>query len=149
VGTWRVLDGSSVDVSGRLIGGCIETVGPLAATPYGDVAAFGRKHASDGLVVYLEACEDGAYTIARALHALRYAGWFEHASAVLIGRTSAPAAGDLTQAEAVADALGGLGIPVVLDVECGHVAPYLPLVNGALAHVVVDGDRREITQTLA
>ena len=149
IGTWRVLDGSSVDVTGRLIGGCIETVAPLAATPYGDVAAFGREHAADGLVVYLEACEDGAYTIARALHSLRYAGWFEHASAVLIGRTSAPDAPDLTQDGAVADALGSLGIPVVLDVECGHVAPYLPLVNGALARVVVDGDRREITQTLA
>src|SRR6478609_3488259 len=147
-GTWSVLGGGSVDVSGRLIGGCLETVGPLAATPYGDVAAFGREHAAEGIVVYLEACEDGAYTIARTLHSLRYAGWFEHASAVLIGRTSAPGAGDLTQAGAVADALGGLGIPVVLDVECGHVAPYLPLVNGALVHVVVDGDRREITQTL-
>jgi muramoyltetrapeptide carboxypeptidase LdcA involved in peptidoglycan recycling len=148
-GTWRVLDGSSVDVSGRLVGGCLETVGPLAATPYGDVAAFGREHASDRLVVYLEACEDGAYTIARTLHSLRYAGWFEHARAILIGRTSAPDAPDLTQHGAVADALGDLGVPVVLDVECGHVAPYLPLVNGALARVVVDGDRREITQTLA
>lgn len=148
VGSWRVLGGGSVDVSGRLVGGCMETVGPLAATPYGDVAAFGRTYAEDGLVVYLEACEDGAYTIARTLHSLRYAGWFEHASAVLIGRTAAPDAPHLTQDEAVVDALGDLGIPIVLDVECGHVAPYLPLVNGALARVVVDGERREITQTL-
>jgi muramoyltetrapeptide carboxypeptidase len=147
-GTWRVLDGSAVDVTGRLVGGCLETVGPLAATPYGDVQAFGREHADDGLVVYLEACEDGAYTIARTLHSLRYAGWFDNASAVLIGRTRAPDMPDLSQDEAVADALGDLGIPVVLDVECGHVAPYLPLVNGAIAHVVVDADQREITQTL-
>src|SRR6478735_6636555 len=147
-GTWQVLGGGDVDVSGRLIGGCIETVGPLAATPYGDVAAFGRAHADEGLVVYLEACEDNAYTIARTLHSLRYAGWFEHANAILIGRTKASDAPDMTQHGAVIDALGGLGIPIVLDVECGHVAPYLPLVNGALARVVVDGDRREITQTL-
>ena len=148
-GTWRTLDGTPVDVTGRLIGGCIETVGPVAATPYGDVAAFGREHADEGLIVYLEACEDSAYTIARTLHSLRYAGWFTHASAILIGRTQAPDAPDLTQDAAVADALGDLGIPIVLDVECGHVAPYLPLVNGALARVVVDGDLREITQTLA
>jgi muramoyltetrapeptide carboxypeptidase len=147
-GSWRVLEGVPVDVTGRLVGGCIETVAPLAATPYGDVAAFGRAHADEGLIVYLEACEDGAYTIARALHSLRYAGWFEHAKAVLIGRTAAPDAPELTQSGAVADALGSLGVPIVLDVECGHVAPYLPLVNGALARVVVDGDRREITQTL-
>lgn len=148
-GTWRVLDGSSVDVSGRLIGGCLETLGPVAATPWGDVRSFGREHASDGLVVYLEAAEDGAYTIARTLHALRYAGWFEHATGVLIGRTNAPGEEGFSQADAVADALGDLGVPIVLDVECGHVAPYLPLVNGALARVVVDGERREITQTLA
>lgn len=148
-GTWRVLGDGPVDVSGRLIGGCIETIGPVAATPYGDVRAFGREHADDGLVVYLEACEDGAYTIARTLHALRYAGWFEHARAVLIGRTAALDASEMTQTGAVVDALGDLGIPIVLDVECGHVAPYLPLVNGALAHVVVDADRREITQALA
>ena len=36
----------------------------------------------------------------------------------------------------------------VLDVECGHVAPRMPLVNGALARLVVDGDRQEITQEL-
>lgn len=147
-GTWRVLDGSTVDVTGRLVGGCIETIGPLAATPWGDVRSFGHAHARDGLIVYLEACEDGAYTIARTLHSLRYAGWFEHANAVLIGRTSAPDMPDLTQTGAVADALGDLGIPVVLDVECGHVAPYLPLVNGALARVVADGDTRQITQSL-
>lgn len=148
-GGWRIVNGTSVDVSGRLVGGCIETLGPVAATPYGDVRSFGRAHADDGLIVYLEACEDSAYTIARTLHSLRYAGWFEHARAVLIGRTAAPDAPDLTQTGAVVDALGDLGIPIVLDVECGHVAPYLPLVNGALARVVADGETREITQTLA
>jgi muramoyltetrapeptide carboxypeptidase len=147
-GAWRVLGDEPVDVTGRLIGGCLETLGPVAATPYGDVAGFGREYAEDGLIVYLEACEDGAYTIARTLHALRYAGWFEHASAVLIGRTAAPDAPDLTQTGAVIDALGDLELPIVLDVECGHVAPYLPLVNGAVARVVVDGGRREIIQTL-
>ena len=99
-------------------------------------------------MVYLEACEDDAYTIGRALHGMRLAGWFERARAVLVGRTPAPDADGLTQHEAVADALGGLGIPVVLDVECGHVQPSLPLVNGAYAHVVADGDRQEITQVL-
>ena len=70
--------------------------------------------------------------------------------AVLVGRTDAPAGtddGGLTQEEAVLDALGGLDVPIVLDVEIGHVPPHLPLLNGAVARVVVDGDRHEITQT--
>ena len=44
--------------------------------------------------------------------------------------------------------LGRLDLPVVVDLEIGHVPPHLPLVNGALARVVVDGDTREITQHL-
>ncbi|MEP6815258.1 MAG: S66 peptidase family protein [Marmoricola sp.] len=144
---WTVLAGGSVDVTGRLIGGCIDTLSPIAATPYADVPGFGRDHSAEGLVVYLEAAESDAFTIARALHGLRLAGWFDNAGAVLVGRTSAPDAPGFTQRDAVQDALGGLDIPVVLDVECGHVQPFLPLVNGALARVVADGDRREITQS--
>ena len=149
-GDWSLLDPARgpLDVSGRLVGGCIEVLGPLAGTSYADVAAFGFEHADEGLIVYLEASDDDAFTICRQLHAMRYAGWFEHATAVLVGRTFAPDASTMTQHEAVADALGVLGVPVVLDVECGHVAPFLPLVNGASAHVVMDAERREITQDL-
>lgn len=147
-GAWEVEGGGSLDVSGRLVGGCIETIANLAGTPYGDVRAW-----ADGLdeptIVYLEACEEGAITICRYLHALRLAGWFDRASAVLVGRTNAPDADDLTQRSAVLDAIGRLDLPIVWDLEIGHVPPHLPLVNGALAHVVVDGDTREITQTLA
>lgn len=148
-GGWSLHGQDRLDVTGRLVGGCIDTLAHLAGTPYGDVAAFGRDHTGHGLIVYLEAAEHDAFTICRALHGLRLAGWFEHARAIVIGRTSAPDSGDFTQRDAVVDALGMLGLPIVLDVECGHVQPFLPLVNGALARVVVDDTRREITQSFA
>ncbi|GAA5123227.1 LD-carboxypeptidase [Alloalcanivorax gelatiniphagus] len=147
-GRWEVEGGGSLDVSGRLVGGCIETVANLAGTPYGDVRAWAE--ALDGpTIVYLEACEEGAINICRYLHALRLAGWFDRAAAVLVGRTGAPDHELLTQRDAVRDAIGRLDLPVVWDLEIGHVPPHLPLVNGALARVVVDPDTREITQTLA
>ena len=146
-GRWELLGGGSVDVTGRLIGGCIETIANLAGTPYGDVRGW-----ADGLdeptIVYLEACEDHAVEICRNLHGLRLAGWFDRAAAVLVGRTAAPDHPQMTQREAVVDALGRLDVPIVLDLEIGHVPPHLPLVNGALARVVVAGDTREITQHL-
>ncbi|WP_426243925.1 S66 family peptidase [Nocardioides sp. LHG3406-4] len=147
-GTWEVHGGGGLDVTGRLVGGCIETASNLTGTPYGDVAGFGRDHADEGLIVYLEAAEDPALEICRNLHGLRLAGWFDDADAILIGRTSAPASGEFSQRDAVVDALGMLDLPIVFDVECGHVPPYLPLVNGALAHVTVSGDTRQITQEL-
>ncbi|MCD4524416.1 S66 peptidase family protein [Nocardioides sp. cx-173] len=147
-GPWRVLGGGGVDVGGVLVGGCLEVLSPLAGTPYGDVPAFGRAHADEGLLVYLEACAAPAPDVARMLHGLRLAGWFDDASGILIGRTAAPDAPGLTQQEAVADALGMLDVPIVLDLEIGHVQPFLPLVNGASARVVADDRRREITQTI-
>jgi muramoyltetrapeptide carboxypeptidase len=65
-----------------------------------------------------------------------------------VGRTSAPDSPTLTQHGAVLDALGPLGVPIVAGIECGHVAPYLPLVNGARGRVVHTVARSEIVQTL-
>ena len=140
--------GGSLDVTGRLVGGCTETVANLAGTPYGDVRAW-AEDLDEPTIVYVEACEEHAVNICRYLHSLRLAGWFDRAAAVLVGRTNAPDHADLTQREAVLDALGRLDLPIVWDLEIGHVPPHLPLVNGALARVVVDGDTREITQSLA
>lgn len=146
-GRWRRLDESTapVDVAGRVIGGCIETVANLAGTAYGDTATLG-----DGpRIVYVEAAEDAAFSICRQLHGMRLAGFFDGAAAVLIGRTTAPDSPGFTQDDAVVDALGALGIPLIADVDCGHVPPQMPIVNGALGRVVVDGAQQRFEQVLA
>ncbi|MFF1398177.1 S66 peptidase family protein [Streptomyces sp. NPDC058287] len=149
-GTWIRLDGSGdVEAEGRLIGGCIETLCDLAGTPYLDASAFARDESPEGLLVYVEAGEDNAFTICRNLHGIRLAGFFDHANAILVGRTNAPDRRTLTQHEAVLDALGSLNVPIVADVECGHVPPYMPIVNGALGRLVHTSTRSELTQTLA
>ncbi len=145
-GTWTRLDADGdVDVEGRLIGGCIETLASVAGTPYLDTAGFAGD---EPLLVYVEACEDNAFTVCRNLHGMRLAGFFDRAAAVLVGRTRAPDCPTLSQHEAVLDALGPLGVPVVADVECGHVPPYLPLVNGARGRVLHTAERSQIVQAL-
>jgi muramoyltetrapeptide carboxypeptidase LdcA involved in peptidoglycan recycling len=149
-GRWTRLDGDGdVVVEGRLIGGCIETLCNVAGTPFGDVAAFARQAAPDGMLVYVEACCEDAFAICRYLHGMRLAGFFAAANAVLVGRTRAPATASLTQHEAVLDALGCLGVPLIADVECGHVPPYMPIVNGAHGRLVCTSDHNRLDQTLA
>ncbi len=148
-GRWTRLDGNGdVDVEGRLIGGCVEILSNLAGTPYLDTSAFARTHAPEGLLVYVEAAGDDAFAICRNLHGMRLAGFFEAANAVLVGRAPAPDTASLTQHQAVLDALGTLDVPIVADVECGHVPPFLPLVNGARARVVHTSTHSELTQSL-
>jgi muramoyltetrapeptide carboxypeptidase len=149
-GSWVRLDSDRpAEMTGRLIGGCTEIIRHLAGTAFADLGSLTAMHPADGLIIYLEAAQDDAYSICRSLHGLRLAGFFDAAAAVLIGRTSAPDGGTLTQHEAVLDALGGLGIPLIADVECGHVPPFMPMVNGALGRVRYGGGRAELSQQLA
>jgi muramoyltetrapeptide carboxypeptidase len=48
----------------------------------------------------------------------------------------------------VVSALGDLNIPIVLDVDCGHVPPHFSLINGAFTEVTITRDTRSITQRL-
>lgn len=148
-GTWVRLDADGpVEAEGRLIGGCIETLCNLTGTPYLDVTAFAREESPEGLLVYVEACEDSAFTICRNLHGMRLAGFFDRANAILVGRTRAPDRNSLSQHEAVLDALGTLNVPIIADIECGHVPPHMPIINGARGRIVHTGGRSELTQTL-
>jgi muramoyltetrapeptide carboxypeptidase LdcA involved in peptidoglycan recycling len=112
------------------------------------VPGFAAAHAPDGLIVYVEAAEHRAFDVARDLWHLRLAGWFDTATAVLVGRTGAEDSPGLSQRQAVASVLGDLGVPVVLDVDIGHVPPQLALVNGASAELTVDGPTQSLTQQL-
>lgn len=149
-GSWTLLDPAvgEVRASGRLIGGCIETVSILAGTGYGDLRSFVSNHAPEGLIVYVEAAENPAFTIARDLWRMRLAGWFDHANAIMVGRTRAPDAEGFSQRDAVRSALGDLDVPVVLDVDCGHLPPHLALINGALTELTVAETIQTLTQHL-
>ena len=41
----------------------------------------------------------------------------------------------LDQYEAVTGILGGLGVPILMDLDIGHTAPMMPLISGAYAAV--------------
>jgi muramoyltetrapeptide carboxypeptidase len=138
---WKALNSQNGDVrvTGRLLGGCLETLAMLPGTPYGDVNAFADRYSPDGLLLYLENAESNAVAVSRMLHHLRFAGWFDRANGILIGRTSGPAKGEYSQVEALHHALGDLPIPVVYDLDFGHVPPQLALINGSLAVVELEG----------
>lgn len=131
------LDGnhSPTSFSGRLLGGCLDSISRLAGTPVGDVQAFNRRHESDGVILFIENAELKPFEMLRALTGLRLAGWFDNARGVLLGRNAAvlhEGECEIDEYQAVARALDGIGCPVLLDVDIGHVVPQWSLVQGAI-----------------
>ena len=152
---WKLLnrDGAQpVEFSGRLIGGCLDTVMHLVGSPLGDVAGFIRRCGDDGAVLYLENSELPPLGLVRALWSLRLAGWFDGPRGVLLGRPGEKTrvASEWTDLDALRSALHELPCPVLHDVDIGHMPPQMTLVNGALATVrwsLAEGGR--VTQRLA
>ncbi|MFD0895700.1 LD-carboxypeptidase [Luteolibacter ambystomatis] len=136
-------------LSGRLIGGCLDTVVHLVGTPYGDLPAFIERHVADGVILFLENCELTPCQVARSLWQMRLAGWFEGLSGMMFGRSAARDVNDpesLSYVEAVASVVGDLSIPVLYDADFGHRPPQMILVNGAVASVEWRDGKAVVTQ---
>jgi len=149
---WRRLDGSAARAgfSGRLIGGCLDTILHLAGSPYGDVPRFVRESGPVGAILYLENAGMGPAALVRALWGLRLNGWFDGLSGLMFGRSSGPEPRDadrLTYEDALQAVLADLPYPVLFDVDIGHRPPQFTLINGAFARVVFENGSGRIAQT--
>jgi muramoyltetrapeptide carboxypeptidase len=149
--SWKRLDGSRapIDFHGRLIGGCLDTLAPLAGSPYGDIPGFVRESGSAGTILYLENAEIGPTGLVRTLWGLRLNGWFKDLSGLMLGRSAGPLpekACGLTYEEALLAVLADLPYPVLYDVDIGHKPPQFTLINGATAQVSFGAGRGRITQ---
>lgn len=139
---------AKVEVEGRLLGGCIDVIRHLIGTPYGDVAQFQREHLQgEPILWYLENCELNTADVRRSLVQMKLAGWFAHSSAILFGRSSGNQPVQNYMAEDIyRDLAVELGVPVIYDIDCGHVPPQLTLINGAYAKATVENGKGTLWQ---
>ncbi len=150
---WKRLDGSTspLTFSGHLIGGCLEIISRLAGTPYGNLSSFKDKAYEEGVILYFENVEMLACELTRALLSLRLQGWFNNLSGILIGRSAVAEKSDPDKhnyLDALTTSLADLDIPVLYDVDIGHVPPQLSLINGAIATVQFTENGSFVTQQI-
>ena len=135
-----------VTIKGRLIGGCMDCLVNLLGTSFDEVRAFQDRYEEDGIIWFLESCDLNIMSIRRAIWQMKNAGWFEHVKGFLIGRPYCHGSEmfGIDQYEAVMGLLAEYEVPVIMDLDIGHLAPMMPMISGALAKVHSVGNSIEI-----
>ncbi|GGE72659.1 S66 family peptidase [Priestia taiwanensis] len=145
---WKTISGEEVHIEGRLLGGCIDMIRHLIGTSFGRVEEFREKHCpQDSFIWYFENCEMLTTDLRRSLVQMKLAGWFNHCAGILFGRSSAnqPIDGYIVE-DVYQELMDELHVPIVYDIDCGHVPPQLTLINGAFAEVKVKDKKGVIIQ---
>jgi muramoyltetrapeptide carboxypeptidase len=145
---WQTTSGHTARMRGRLLGGCIDVIRHLIGTAYGDVKTFQRQYIhGEPIIWYLENSELSAADLRRSLVQMRLVGWFDHCNGILFGRSEANKPMDGYEALDVYRELAEeLGIPIVYDIDCGHVPPQMTFINGAMAEVEVTNGHAMVLQ---
>ncbi|MBQ9143289.1 MAG: LD-carboxypeptidase [Lachnospiraceae bacterium] len=134
-----------IHMQGRLLGGCMDCLVNLLGTKFDKTVEFTTKYAEDGILWFLEACDLNVFSIRRAMWQMEHAGWFKHVKGFLIGRPlNGEAMFNLNAYEAVLAMASKYNVPVIMDLDIGHLAPMMPLVVGSLADVRVIGNDIEV-----
>ena len=139
----ELLPAASVKMSGRLLGGCMDCLVNLLGTTFDHVSEFNERYKEDGIIWFLEACDLNVMSIRRAIWQMEHAGWFQYTKGFLIGRPyfQGQEMMGLDQYHAVCDILAEYNVPIIMDVDLGHLPPMMPLICGSLAEVTSEDNK--------
>lgn len=135
-----------VRMEGRLIGGCMDCLVNLLGTEFDHVKEFNERYKEDGMIWFLESCDLNIMAIRRAIWQMKNAGWFTYVKGFLIGRPLCFGTEmfGIDQYRAVTDLLAEYNVPIIMDLDIGHLSPMMPIVCGSTAEVAVTGNDIDI-----
>lgn len=140
-----------ISFSGRLLGGCMDCLVNFLGTKYDKVTEFIERYKGDGIVWFLEACDLNLMGIRRAMWQMEHAGWFTYCKGFLIGRPRLGMGAEefgIDSYQAVCEMLYSYHVPVLMDLDIGHLPPSMPLICGSMANVVSNGQTYRVDMEL-
>lgn len=139
----------SLDVSGRLIGGCIDVIDEVIGTPYIDLNGFSERYKNDGLIWFFDNFELTPRQLMYSMNRMKQMGLFEHARAVVFGRTCFTGEADdedyLIELERV---FGDMDVPFIWNADIGHTKPSFTIINGSIGHLEYENGYAELSMEL-
>ncbi len=121
---------------GRAIGGCFDVIVNLIGTKYDKIKEYIQKYKEDGIVWFFDIFEMSTPQVFCRLWQMKNSGYFENCSGIIFGRPAYIREDyGLNLAENIKNAIGKLNVPILLDCDIGHIAPQMPIINGAIIDV--------------
>ena len=134
---WKNLyDEEYLEISGRAIGGCFDLIKNILGTKFDKTKDFIEKYKEDGIVWFFDIFESSTPELVRTMWQMKNAGYFEYCKGILVGRSLfLREEYGIDLPKAFKQGLDGLNIPVIYDMDIGHVAPQLPVIIGGKINV--------------
>lgn len=142
IGKQEVPRDEKIQFEGRLLGGCMDCLVTLLGTRFDKTVEFVQQYREEGIIWFLEACDLNVFSIRRAMWQMEQAGWFRYVKGFLIGRPLCfgQEMMGLDACNAVLEVAGRKNVPVIMDMDLGHLPPAMPVVTGSRAVVEVCGN---------
>lgn len=144
-------EATTLEVSGRLIGGCSDCILNLIGTRYDGTRDFINKYHEDGIIWYFDPFMTSAPDLYRLMLQMKYCGYFKYTKAIIFGRimfkegsSDSEFIEKITKCFTEYDSGDGYVIPIIWNADIGHVKPSFTLINGAMANLRCQGGNASI-----
>lgn len=135
---WKCITSDNM-ISGRIIGGCLDSLKDIIGTKYDNVNNFINKYKEDGIVWYFDVAEMTNEDILRTMWQFKSAGWFNYCKGILFGRIENEVTyTDTSLEDAIKYNLKELDIQIIINCDIGHTDPVITIINGSMVKVSKD-----------
>lgn len=129
------ISSNDIDISGRLIGGCIDSLKDLIGTKFDNTKKFINKYKDDGIIWYFDVFGLTAECLYNTLIQFKYAGYFDNTKLIVFSKVCYPSTFvGLTYEDAIKNALDG--IDYIYKFDFGHIKPSFTMINGFKVRII-------------
>lgn len=140
----------NVTFKGRIIGGCIDTFNLIAGTKMDNIKNFVSQFDEEGVIWYFDNCELSPCEFYRRLWYMNQMGYFKNVNGFLIGRSFVQRNDNdsFSFKSAVERALKNFNVPIIYNVDIGHIPPQMYIINGSYAEFEFNDGKGKLIQRL-
>lgn len=147
---WKNLNNEEkIEITGRIIGGCLDCLRDLFGTSFDKTLDFIEKYKNDGIIWYFDNYDLSSEQLILTLWKFKDAGYFNYTKCIIFGRCIKEYSYyDISFEEALKHSLNDLNIPIIINVDIGHVSPRMIIINGSVITVISKKGHGKITTFL-